>query len=390
MELRKRRTKKEWGFMDKKHLNKQIAPKGRNMRSLNPPFLSCNQVTNTDSKVLENIIFEQNFLIEELAIPFLKVNDQLYAVKWNDAFLEMADIEEGELSLLSLKELALINPFVSFCVNLICAANNQNLRQEDEFEGEDSLFRIRAVPFFADKTIYLIFEDRSLQKQFENLLTFHHQMEAVSHIAAGVAHELRNPLSVIKGFLQLAQLTNDFQKYYDTILSELNRMNGIIEDFLSVSRKKIDRKWQSPVKLMKSLIEIMKAECLLHNVELHLDIFETSKLVHVNESMIKQVMLNLLRNSIEAYGESNANRAFWVDTKIEDNDYIIYIKDNGRGMPESVLNKIGKPFFTTKESGTGIGIPLCKKIIEDHGGAFKIESTYSIGTTVMISLPLQD
>lgn len=372
--------------MDEKHLNKEIAPKGRNI-SMNTTFQSKN-LTYVPSTITQDERIEQHFLIEELGVPFLKVNHNLHTVKWNASFLEITNTLESELRMLSLEELGLHNPLFSFCADLIRDAITEKTRQEDDFEEEDSLFRIRAVPFFADAAVYLIFEDRSLQKQFENLLTFHHQMEAVSHIAAGVAHELRNPLSVIKGFLQLAQLTNDFQKYYDTILSELNRMNGIIEDFLSVSRKKIDRKRQSPVQIMESLVEIIKAECLLHNVEFHLELTETTKLVNVNESMVKQVMLNLLRNSIEAYGESNTNRALWIETTMTEDEYVIHVKDNGKGMPESVLNQIGKPFFTTKESGTGIGIPLCKKIIEDHGGAFRIESTYNVGTTVSISLPL--
>lgn len=215
-------------------------------------------------------------------------------------------------------------------------------------------------------------------------------MEAVSHIAAGVAHELRNPLSVIKGFLQLAKLTDDFHKYYDTILSELNRMNLIIEDFLSVSRKKMTRSWQSPNQIIESLVQILKSECLLHDVNLDLQLTATkyNVTVHVNESMIKQVILNLLRNSVEAYGSSNINRRFIVKTEIEDERFLLTLKDNGKGMPDEVLNQLGKPFFTTKEKGNGIGIPLCKKIIEDHGGSFIITSEYNVGTEVRISLPL--
>ncbi len=126
----------------------------------------------------------------------------------------------------------------------------------------------------------------------------------------------------------------------------------------------------------------------MHDVEFRLNLKETSTMVNVNESMIKQVMLNLLRNSIEAYGESNTNRAFWIETRIVNNEYEIKVCDNGKGMPEEVLNQLGKPFFTTKEKGTGIGIPLCKKIIEDHGGTYRIKSTYNIGTTVLITIPL--
>ncbi|MCM3712859.1 HAMP domain-containing histidine kinase [Alkalihalobacillus oceani] len=330
---------------------------------------------------------EQFFLIEELGIPYLKVDEELHIQKWNHAFLEATKIQEADLTY-TLDQLAEREPFFAFCLDLLEETIQTKKRQEDDYEDEEANYRIRVAPYVAEESLYIILEDRSLQKQFEHLLTFHHQMEAVSHIAAGVAHELRNPLSVIKGFLQLAKLTNEFEKYYDTILSELNRMNGIIEDFLSVSRKKIDRKRQSPVQIMESLIEIIKAECLLHDVELNIELTETTRLVHVNESMVKQVMLNLLRNSIEAYGEANKNRTLWIGTKMENDHYVVYVKDNGKGMPESVLKQIGKPFFTTKESGTGIGIPLCKKIIEDHGGSFKIESTYNVGTTVTVTLPL--
>lgn len=167
-------------------------------------------------------------------------------------------------------------------------------------------------------------------------------------------------------------------------------MNLIIEDFLSVSRKKMTRSWQSPNQIIESLVQILKSECLLHDVNLDLQLTATkyNVTVHVNESMIKQVILNLLRNSVEAYGSSNINRRFIVKTEIEDERFLLTLKDNGKGMPDKVLNQLGKPFFTTKEKGNGIGIPLCKKIIEDHGGSFTITSEYNVGTEVKISLPL--
>lgn len=150
----------------------------------------------------------------------------------------------------------------------------------------------------------------------------------------------------------------------------------------------MERKRQSPTKMMESLIEIMKAECVLNNVQFSIDLVETDKLIYVNESMMKQVMLNLLRNSIEAFTEEGTDRSFSIQTAIEENHYVIKVIDNGEGIPESVLQNIEKPFFTTKETGTGVGIPLCKRIIEDHGGQFEIQSVYKVGTTVIIKLPL--
>lgn len=368
--------------MDEKHLNNQVAPRGSRTSMYATSW-------NDRVAISDEHIIEQHFLIEELGIPFLKVSNQLHTLKWNRAFLELTNTLESELNEFSIEDLGSRNPLFLRTLSLIHESLLSQNKVEQDYENGDVLCRIRVIPFQADGIVYVIYEDKSLQKQFQSLLTFHHQMEAVSHIAAGVAHELRNPLSVIKGFIQLADLTNDYNKYYETILSELDRMNLIIEDFLSVSRKKIERKYQSPVDIMQSLVEIMKSECLLHGVRLQYDFTDTSKKVHVNESMIKQVMLNLLRNSIEAFEKSDSEKNLQIETKVENNMFVIHVKDNGQGMPEEILSKLGRPFFTTKPSGTGIGIPLCKKIIEDHGGDFKVDSTYNIGTTVTLGLPLQ-
>ncbi|WP_100406780.1 sensor histidine kinase [Bacillus solitudinis] len=376
--------------MDKRQIIEQAAPKGRST-------MSVNSILPVNKENIQSILSNENssttdeltYYIEELGIPFLKVDSQMNVVNWSLSVFDLLDVSEEVFSSNStLGELEQHSSQFTVIRNSMEVAFQTNSVQEGLIEEEDSLIRIRTLPTLNGNAAYVMLEDRSLQKQFENLLTFHHQMEAVSHIAAGVAHELRNPLSVIKGFLQLAKLTNDFQKYYDTILSELNRMNGIIEDFLSVSRKKIDRKPQSPSEIMESLMEIMKSECLLHNVEFTVDVKQTSAFVHVNESMIKQVMLNLLRNSVEAFGKLNTNRCFWIETEVDETEYYIHVHDNGKGIPEEVLNQLGKPFFTTKEKGTGIGIPLCKKIIENHGGTFQIKSKYNVGTTVSLSLPL--
>ncbi|WP_368504782.1 nitrogen regulation protein NR(II) [Alkalihalophilus sp. As8PL] len=371
----------------KKYYLDKIAPKGRNHM-----YTQSNTTTPQGKEKDEPLLGAQSATdtrnyIDEIGIPYIRVNHYTDIVDWNYVFIELTDMRPTYLNGSSLEELATHDELLSLSYHLVAKVHETNKGTEADFEEGDMLVRVRALTPCENGDVYVVFENRSLQKQFENLLTFHHQMEAVSHIAAGVAHELRNPLSVIKGFMQLAKLTGDHEKYYDTVISELNRMNNIIEDFLSVSRKKIDRKQQSPVHIMESLIEIIKAECLLHDVNLTLEISEVDQVVYVNESMVKQVMLNLLRNSIEAYGGSNTSRKFKIESYPCENVYKVIITDNGKGMPKHVLEQLGKPFFTTKESGTGIGIPLCKKIIEDHGGEFTIESELNVGTTVTLTLP---
>ncbi|MFS0786304.1 HAMP domain-containing sensor histidine kinase [Shouchella sp. 1P09AA] len=329
-------------------------------------------------------------LIEELNLPYLKVDQTLKVVSWNEMFSFLTDIKKEELQHSSLKELAISHEIAEFFLNQIELSSKYVQITKNIYENEGSVLNITFIPEVENEHVcyFIMLEDLSLQTKYEELLTFQHQMQAVSHIAASVAHELRNPLSVIKGFLQLSHLTCDFQKYYNTIISELNRMNIIIEDFLSVSRKKSNRKWQSPSNLIQSLVELMKAECLLHSVELQVNFDKSFALCHVNESMFKQVMLNLLRNAIEAFDDGASYKYLKVSSKEVGEFVHIELIDNGKGMPKEVVEQLGKPFFTTKEKGTGVGIPLCKKIVEDHGGHFYVSSERDVGTKVVITFPL--
>ncbi|WP_188498150.1 two-component system sensor histidine kinase NtrB [Pullulanibacillus pueri] len=236
--------------------------------------------------------------------------------------------------------------------------------------------------------ITFIIDDRAGSDEYDQLLLYKQQMESVSHLAAGFAHELRNPLSVIRGFIQLSALTNNIDKYYNTILSELDRMNDIIDDFLSLSRKAPEREAYDPYEFFQSIVSLIRSECLLQNIKLDYQMAKTPKKVLLNRSMIKQVILNLLRNSIEAFEDEQLDRAFSIKGYVRDDYYGIMVKDNGPGMEKKVLDQLGKPFFTTKEKGTGIGLPLCKKIIKEHNGHFEIQSTLGEGTTIKILLPL--
>ncbi|QFT89872.1 Sporulation kinase E [Bacillus sp. THAF10] len=253
---------------------------------------------------------------------------------------------------------------------------------------DEVLYQIQGIFFERSDKVFFIIHDRSYQQKFENLLVYKQQMESVSQISAGMAHELRNPLSVIKGFIQLSQITNNWSKYYDTIMAEINRMNSIIEDFLSVSRKKVKKQVILPQRIFQSLVYIFQSECLLHNIDFDFDIDEVDEYVLVNEAMIKQVMLNFLRNAIEAYPKDQKNKLFLLRAKKFDTFYEIKVIDNGKGMNEDVLDRIGKPFFTTKEKGNGLGIPLCKKIIEDHEGELFVNSKIGEGSTFCFRLPL--
>lgn len=362
--------------------SQSIAPKG-SIQMLHP----SKPVDGSDINKSNQSMF---MLIKELNLPYVKVDQSLRQLHWSNTFVQLTGLKDGDLDEYSLIELGASARLMNFIHRQLKLSVKYEQIIKNVFEHDEEVVNVNVFPEVSsgEKTYYVLLEDLSMQQKFEELLTFQHQMQAVSHIAASVAHELRNPLSVIKGFLQLSHLTCDFQKYYNTIISELNRMNIIIEDFLSVSRKKNNKKWQSPTNLIRSLAELMRAECLLHSVELKVEMDLSYSVCYVNESMFKQVMLNLLRNAIEAYDGNASYRFLQVRSKEVGEFVYIEMIDNGKGMPDEVLSQLGNPFFTTKEKGTGVGIPLCKKIIEDHGGRFTITSETNIGTKVEMVLPL--
>ncbi|WP_257345996.1 two-component system sensor histidine kinase NtrB [Pseudalkalibacillus decolorationis] len=331
----------------------------------------------------------RKFMFRELEIGILTVDADNVIDCCNERMKMFLEIDSTEQLIgKSLLQLENDHSLLIHMKQMTREIRNTKIVNERFYYGDDSLYQVKGMFFEMDKSVRFVLYDRSHQQRFENLLMYKKQMESVSHLAAGVAHELRNPLSVIQGFIQLSTVSNDFSKYYDTVISELSRMNEIIEDFLSVSRKKIHKQQQRPDLIIRSLVHIIQSECLLHNLVFKYYFDESSQHAMVNESMIKQVVLNLLRNSIEAYGEKKEHRYIRLSGKKRNGYYEVSFIDHGPGMSEEVLEQLGKPFFTTKDRGTGIGIPLCKKIIEEHGGTFSIISEPGKGTKVRFRLPL--
>ncbi|SER69623.1 two-component system sensor histidine kinase NtrB [Salipaludibacillus aurantiacus] len=326
-------------------------------------------------------------LMEKVPIPALLLDDKGYIVTCNSHYKKLhtqlglpvkicPSVEAG-------KEL---HPVYYIYERMLKELVNTKRDVTKEYRREEVRLVIQGV---VDGDHYIIMlKDESFQKRFEQLLTYQQQMQAVSQIAAGVAHELRNPLSVIKGFIQLSKLSNSLTTYYDTIYSEINRMNQIIEDFLSISRKKIDKRYVQPEDLIESMLMIFRSECTLHDVEFTYHIQESSHYLYVNEQMIKQVLINVMRNAIEAYEGQTKNRSFLLTTFIIKESYFIQLKDEGPGIPADLIDKINEPFFTTKDKGTGIGIPLGKQILEEHKGEFIINSEPGKGTVITLQLPL--
>ncbi|WP_018923740.1 two-component system sensor histidine kinase NtrB [Salsuginibacillus kocurii] len=329
-------------------------------------------------------------ILKKLKYPALLVDNQLNVEMMNETMEEIVGADDKVEAYSSLHDLSAASGAGEIVFETIVASLSKQKTAYNMYDdGEWQQLEIVSIYLPTEKKAVAMVLDVSSQFKYEQLLTYQQQMESVSHLAAGVAHELRNPLSVIKGFLQLSKLTDSFEKYEKTILSEVNRMNNIIENFLSMAKRRWKHEIQKPTVVFDELDDIIRSECMLQDITYTSELHRGDEQSKMNSTMIKQVVLNLLRNSSEALQESARNvKSFTLETWVESAYYHIRVKDNGTGMSEETLQKMGRPFVTTKKEGTGVGIPLSKKIIEDHGGSFKIQSQLGHGTIIEMNIPL--
>lgn len=236
--------------------------------------------------------------------------------------------------------------------------------------------------------IYLI-EMNLLQEEIMEKVKSAEKINAISQLAASVAHEIRNPMTTVKGFLQMMKdeknLTSNQKTFIKVSLEELDRTNHIINDFLSLARP--DTAAVRKVYLSELLLEVadfMRPYGLLSKVEIKTSIFEGIYIVG-NPNEMKQLIINLLKNSIEAMpgGGVLEISAYKKNTTAD-----IQIKDEGVGMSNETLRMLGQPYYSTKTKGTGLGLMISFDIINRLKGKYLIDSTPGKGTTFTISLPL--
>ncbi|RXJ02858.1 two-component sensor histidine kinase [Anaerobacillus alkaliphilus] len=244
-------------------------------------------------------------------------------------------------------------------------------------------------------TIFLIYATRFNDKlknelerekrETEQLLVNSDKLATVGQLAAGVAHEIRNPLSVISGYIQLLKEDHKELQHVDIIDKELTRMNLIISEFLDISKPNSMQLETKDLNLIvQQVVTLLNAEAHFKNVAIEIKQPNNAIDIECEENQIKQVLINLVKNGIEAMPNGGV---VTIELLEEENEAKIRIFDEGTGIPEEQLATLGKPFYTTKESGTGLGLMVSLKIIENHRGKMLFSSVVGKGTIVEVILP---
>lgn len=220
-----------------------------------------------------------------------------------------------------------------------------------------------------------------------------HQMEKLSvvgELAAGIAHEIRNPLTSLKGFAKIVKERvdeKDLIQYLDIMLDEMDRINEIVNEFMFIAKPNEHVKLQltNLNQLLINCIHFMEPQANLKSIRIALK-FEAEIILKCDRNLIKQVLINLLQNAIEATEDSGQHIEVSLMDSCEEN-ILILIKDRGCGISEMRYKRLFEPFYSTKEKGTGLGLITCKRIIDLHQGKIVVESKQGEGTTIKVYLP---
>ncbi|HZH60759.1 MAG TPA: ATP-binding protein [Metabacillus sp.] len=257
-------------------------------------------------------------------------------------------------------------------------------------QGDLVHFHVTLIPMRVNnelKGAFGIFHDITEQKKVEELLKKSEMITAMGYLAAGVAHEVRNPLTSIKGFLQLMNWDDSNSKYKDIIFTELNQVEYVINEYLALSKPKENvLEFVDIHQLIVKISRVMETNSILKGINIEVKSEGRIPLIYCVEKELSQVFVNIIKNAIEASNINSKIEIFLSSLSVR--DVQIIIKDNGVGIPTERLKKLGQPYYSNKEKGTGLGWMFCYKIIQEQKGFIQFESEEGKGTSVFITLPV--
>ena len=330
------------------------------------------------------------------------------------------NLEEGVIALDSEDTINILNKQASFLLNIPQNSVGANINDVLKDVGfEDILFSDDKKRFIHDKknSRFLQIEELSLGQhgsiigkvikilditkiyEREQRLKRAEQLASLTTLAAGVAHEIKNPLGSISIYIQLIEkvLSKSFEdkttknytemrEYCEIVKEEITRLEDTINSFLfSVKSINLEKKNIDIIQLILTTLSFLKYEIENNSIEVDINFESDSLFLNIDERYIKQALINIIQNSVDAMSKTTKN-ILYIGVKKTEKYAIISIKDTGKGLELENINKIFEPYYTTKKHGTGLGLTNVIRIIEAHSG--KIDVNVDNGTEFIIKLPL--
>lgn len=362
----------------------------REFTEIHPEFLE-NKSLATDKESLKLLQATLNGAVDGIIVLDCKKN----ICQYNCSFMEMWNVDEIMMVTTDYEHL------LAFMTEQLKTPNEYKEKDEqlyaqpaeescDAFERKDGrIFERYCKPqWFAGDIVghVLSFRDITKYKDVEKGMAHLERLNIIGEMAASIGHEVRNPMTTIRGFLQI--LLNKREcirqwEYYALMIEELDRANGIITEFLSLGKAKIiSTQLQDMNGIITSLLPLLEADGIMANKYIKLELAKIPPIL-LDGKEIRQLILNLVRNSLDAMAPG---KYVTIMTYEEGNTVVLAIKDQGSGITPETMKNLGKAFFTTKEQGTGLGLAICYNIAARHHAVIDVE-TGEQGTTFFIRFP---
>lgn len=323
-------------------------------------------------------------------------------ILWNEK-LEVVDINQSGEKMLQMSKEELIGASLLHILK-DCNITDEEFRHQiksiqNEGQSDGSLsitLRSGRKKYFEFSTKHhvfsnlnlTIFKDITEKLEMEEQLRKSDTLHVIGELAAGIAHEIRNPMTALKGFIQLLEdsIAEDHSMYFNVITTELSRIDSIINEFLILAKPQAVKFVKTDIaQIMKETIELLNAQAVLHNIQFRNYYEKDLPLIFCEPNQMKKVFINIIKNAIEVMPKGG-----YITVSLQtcsNNKVRISIRDEGCGIPGHKIKKLGEPFYTTKERGTGLGLMVTYKIIKEHRGNIQVESKLGEGTVFHIYLP---
>ncbi len=316
----------------------------------------------------------------------------------NRAMEEFISVPKGRLYSQDISDWH-FDPEIRGVLDSALSSKEKVLEREIHLNRTDKTFSMSVLPLLSNgepEGHIIIFVDITEKKTKEIQLRQAESLAALTTLSAGVAHEIKNPLTSIDIHIQLLkkeiakldeEQSRDMKNLLVIVKEEIDRLNSIVQDFLfAVRPMSMSFEREDINAIIEELAEFLKYELIEKEIKLVLELEKDLPLVIVDQKYLKQALLNIIKNSIEAIQKNGEIR---INTQVNsDDDVVVQVFDNGGGISESNIGKIFEPYFTTRKFGTGLGLVIVYKIIKEFGGDIKVKSEEGRGTVFTITLPV--
>ena len=321
----------------------------------------------------------------------IKVNKALFLI-FNAKIGENINIEE----IIDDDE---VNRFINFTIlnQEKCTAKEFFIQRKDK----NQYISLSILPLVSNKKIHgtIIIISNITEKKINEIKTL--RLESLARLttaAASISHEIKNPLAAISIHVQLAKkniasnedvFNEKMKKHFSVIEEEIDRLNKIVVDFLFAVRPiKFEFRMVNINAVIISILDTFQDEFAMYNIQIKKILDESLPLLQGDERFLRQAFINIIVNAKHAMMKDGG--VLNISTSREENVVVVLISDSGAGIPHNILNKIFEPYFTTKETGTGLGLTMTYKVIKEHGGDIHVYSDFGKGASFKISLPIMN